>query len=217
MAFNSAEKVANRVDEVRALGAERLEKRDAKAFHEVLDIFVATAAREEILEQSAEELYGSFLALWKFCQTRPPEKSKVRIYNPRIAEHGWESSHTIVEAVNDDMPFLVDSLTVLLTEKGLGLHALVHPVLHVRRDAKGALAGITKAGDKNATSESVIQVKIDQVADPKTLAELGFTEDQIPMLAQIAFDDPQTIGNPRDLTIESYQQIYQRTFDLGRR
>ncbi|KUJ73428.1 hypothetical protein AVO45_15200 [Ruegeria marisrubri] len=173
MAFNSAEKVANRLDEVRALAAERLERSDAGAFREVIDIFAATAAHDEILEQPAEELYGSLLALWKFCQTRNPGESKVRIYNPRIAEHGWESSHTILEAINDDMPFLVDSLTALLTEKGLALHALVHPVLQVRRDSKGALAGLCKPGEKNTISESVIQVKIDQVADPKALAELG--------------------------------------------
>ena len=49
-----------------------------------------------------------------------------------------------------------------------------------------------------------------------TLQALGFTEDQIPMLAQIAFNDPQTIGNPRDLTQKSYEQIYRRTFDLGK-
>jgi choline dehydrogenase len=50
-----------------------------------------------------------------------------------------------------------------------------------------------------------------------TLQALGFAEDEIPMLADIAFKDPQTIGNPRDLTCESYIQIYKRTFELGRR
>jgi len=49
-----------------------------------------------------------------------------------------------------------------------------------------------------------------------TLQELGFDEGEIPMLSQIAFNDPQTIGNPRDLTRESYVKIYQRTFDLGK-
>jgi choline dehydrogenase len=49
-----------------------------------------------------------------------------------------------------------------------------------------------------------------------TLQELGFSEDQIPMLAKIAFEDPQTVGNPRDLTQKSYEQIYRRTFDLGK-
>ena len=50
-----------------------------------------------------------------------------------------------------------------------------------------------------------------------TLQQLGFSEDQIPMLAEIAFNDPQTIGNPRDLSLESYKKIYQRTFDLGKK
>jgi choline dehydrogenase len=48
-----------------------------------------------------------------------------------------------------------------------------------------------------------------------TLQELGFSEDEIPMLAEIAYHDPQTIGNPRDLTLESYHKIYKRAFDLG--
>jgi choline dehydrogenase len=49
-----------------------------------------------------------------------------------------------------------------------------------------------------------------------TLQDLGFHEDEIPMLAEIAYQDPQTIGNPRDLSLESYVKIYRRAFDLGR-
>jgi choline dehydrogenase len=49
-----------------------------------------------------------------------------------------------------------------------------------------------------------------------TLQELGFKEEEIPLLAKIAFDDPQTIGNPRDLSVKSYEQIYQRAFELGK-
>jgi choline dehydrogenase len=50
-----------------------------------------------------------------------------------------------------------------------------------------------------------------------TLQDLGFKEEEIPMLAEIAFKDPQTIGNPRDLSLPSYVKIYQRTFDIGKR
>jgi|HigsolmetaAR202D_1030399.scaffolds.fasta_scaffold00162_5 Alcohol dehydrogenase, class IV len=50
-----------------------------------------------------------------------------------------------------------------------------------------------------------------------TLQELGFSEDEIPHLAEIAFADPQTIGNPRDLSKESYVKIYQRAFSFGKR
>jgi choline dehydrogenase len=48
-----------------------------------------------------------------------------------------------------------------------------------------------------------------------TLQELGFAEDEIPMLAEIAYKDPQTIGNPRDLSVQSYAKIYQRAFSFG--
>jgi choline dehydrogenase len=48
-----------------------------------------------------------------------------------------------------------------------------------------------------------------------TLQELGFKREEIPHLAEIAFNDPQTIGNPRDLSLKSYVQIYERTFEMG--
>lgn len=48
-----------------------------------------------------------------------------------------------------------------------------------------------------------------------SLQELGFNEEEIPYLAEIAFKDPQTIGNPRDLTQKAYEGIYKRAFDLG--
>ena len=49
-----------------------------------------------------------------------------------------------------------------------------------------------------------------------SLQQLGFTEDQIPLLAELAFNDPQTIGNPREIDYEGYAQVYQRAFDLGK-
>jgi choline dehydrogenase len=48
-----------------------------------------------------------------------------------------------------------------------------------------------------------------------SLQVLGFREEEIPMLADIAFKDPQTIGNPRDLSLDSYVKIYRRTFAMA--
>jgi choline dehydrogenase len=48
-----------------------------------------------------------------------------------------------------------------------------------------------------------------------TLAELGFSEDEIPMLARIAFEDPQTVGNPRELGVADYEEIYRAAFARG--
>lgn len=50
-----------------------------------------------------------------------------------------------------------------------------------------------------------------------TLQDLGFSEDEIPMLAKIATEDPQTIGNPREVDRSGYEQIYKRAFEVGKR
>jgi choline dehydrogenase len=46
-----------------------------------------------------------------------------------------------------------------------------------------------------------------------TLPEMGIPEGDIPMLAQLAYDDPQTVGNPRDIDVEGYEAIYRSCFE----
>ncbi|TMD16641.1 MAG: iron-containing alcohol dehydrogenase [Chloroflexi bacterium] len=62
--------------------------------------------------------------------------------------------------------------------------------------------------------EYVHQLTVD--VDIPSMHELGFSEEEIPMLADKAFADPQTIGNPRDVDAANYRKIYRRAFDLGK-
>jgi choline dehydrogenase len=56
----------------------------------------------------------------------------------------------------------------------------------------------------------------DDVGIPR-MEELGFSEDEIPMLARIAYEDPQTIGNPREVDVAGYEEIYRNSFARGKR
>ena len=47
------------------------------------------------------------------------------------------------------------------------------------------------------------------------MEELGFSEEEIPMLARIAYEDPQTVGNPREVTVADYEEIYRGAFAKG--
>ena len=49
------------------------------------------------------------------------------------------------------------------------------------------------------------------------MEELGFSEEEIPMLARIAYEDPQTIGNPREVDAAGYEEIYRNSFARGKR
>jgi choline dehydrogenase len=54
----------------------------------------------------------------------------------------------------------------------------------------------------------------DDVGIP-SMTELGFSEDEIPMLARIAFEDPQTHGNAREVDVAAYEEIYRNAFARG--
>jgi choline dehydrogenase len=82
-------------------------------------------------------------------------------------------------------------------------------------------ARIAQAMGENTWGLSVweaAEVAVDAVArlsadlEIPTLPDMGIPEKDIPMLAQLAFDDPQTIGNPRDIDVKGYEQIYRSCF-----
>ena len=92
---------------------------------------------EDVAERDVLDLFGAVLSLWQFAHVRKPGEPKVRVFNPMVEEHGWQSPHTVVQIVNDDMPFLVDSMQMEVQRNGLTLHFIAHPIVTVRRDAQG--------------------------------------------------------------------------------
>ncbi|GAB3733615.1 NAD-glutamate dehydrogenase [Luteimonas pelagia] len=93
----------------------------------------------------------------EFARKRKPGTVNVRLFNPTRAKHGWDTPHTVLQVVNDDMPFLVDSVTMALAELGIGVHVLGHPVVAMVRDRGGKLI---KAGEGDG--ESLIHLEIDR-------------------------------------------------------
>ena len=53
----------------------------------------------------------------EFARRRAPGETKLRVYNPQFETHGWQSTHTAVEVVTDDKPFLIDSVTIELNRR----------------------------------------------------------------------------------------------------
>ena len=126
---------------------------------------------EDLAERRPGDLYGAALSHWNFARKREAAHARVRVFNPSIVEHGWQSTHTIIEIVNDDMPFLVDSVTMEVNRQGLTLHLIVHPIIPVRRTPDGILVDVSD--DPAAPRESFIHVEVDRMVDPARMSALA--------------------------------------------
>jgi glutamate dehydrogenase len=135
--------------------------------------YYSQVAADDLAERPLADLYGAALSHWHFARVFAGGSPKLRVYNPRLEEHGWQSTHTVIEIVNDDMPFLVDSITMEVNRQGLTQHLIIHPVLQVRRDAAHRIAGLAREpGEPGARFESLIHVEVDRVTDPARLQAL---------------------------------------------
>ncbi|MFP5416033.1 MAG: NAD-glutamate dehydrogenase, partial [Actinomycetes bacterium] len=66
---------------------------------------------------------------------RSPGEDLISITTPREASHGWSAGgSTLIQVVTDDRPFIVDTVTLILTEAGWTIRDLRHPILDVRRE-----------------------------------------------------------------------------------
>ena len=180
------------VESAAALAAERLGRDRGENVARFLRQFYGHVPPEDILARPAEDLYGAALSLWRFAETRPPGQAKVRVINPRLEEHGWRSPRTTVEIVNDDMPFLVDSIAAALTGKGYTVHLVIHPILRVERDAAGRLTRLHDADAKTngkALRESFMHVEVSEESDPRRLAELAIHLEGVLAEVRVAVED----------------------------
>jgi glutamate dehydrogenase len=127
---------------------------------------------EDLAERAPKQLAKAALAHLSFGARRLAGRSLVRVFNPDPAQDGFECPHTLVLTVTDDMPFLVDSLSMAFARAELAVHLIVHPVLQVRRDRRGVLTEIGANGAHAAHAESWQLYEIDRVTEPAQLAQL---------------------------------------------
>ena len=124
---------------------------------------------DELQARGTATLFAIANAHWRLLDAaRPDNTAKVRVFNPTLAEDGFVSEHTVVQIVNDNMPFLVDSVTMAINRGNRTAHWIVHPLMSVTRDAQGKVMGISSAAAATVAGrhdpvESIIQVECDRI------------------------------------------------------
>jgi glutamate dehydrogenase len=150
----------------------QLSARRAALARDYINAFFRRVPMEELARENPEVLARRVASQLKFIARRQAGETLLRVFNASKSKHGWESSHTIVEMVNDDKPFLVDSATLALSEMNLDVHLIIHPVIRVRRGKNGSLLAISSRQDTGAMAESVIQIQVSRQSRADVLAEM---------------------------------------------
>ncbi len=184
MPSRASEHKSEVIDTVVAQLRERMTKKDAANLEKFVRQYYNDVAPEDLAGFNAETLYGEALSLWRFAQKRNPGEPKIRVYNPRHEDHGWQSTHTVIEIINDNMPFLVDSVSAGLNRQQLGtgagsaltVHLLIHPLMRVRRNEAGNLISVVDADAapvKDEIAESILHVEVSQQSSPMILESIA--------------------------------------------
>ncbi|MCA1687735.1 MAG: NAD-glutamate dehydrogenase, partial [Actinobacteria bacterium] len=160
------------LDKVLVRVREQLPEDQAPQVEKFVRQYYAWITPEDLAERSPIDVYGAAVAHWSFARQRTPGSTRIRVYNPNFEEHGWQSTHTVLEIVTDDMPFLVDSTRMGVNRQGYAIHLMLHPIMKVRRDDEGRLVEVLDSDDEGAISESIIHVEVDRQTEPGVLQEL---------------------------------------------
>ncbi|NJQ01759.1 NAD-glutamate dehydrogenase [Streptomyces zingiberis] len=151
---------------------------DEEALAGHLRLYYRHTAAEDLVGRDPVDVLGAALSHFRLAESRPQGTADVRVHTPTVEENGWTCSHSVVEVVTDDMPFLVDSVTNELSRQGRGIHVVVHPQVMVRRDVTGELIEVlgAPASDaeypQDALRESWIHVEIDRETDRADLQQI---------------------------------------------
>jgi glutamate dehydrogenase len=117
-------------------------------------------------------MYAAALDHRRLAADRVPGQLRLHIHAPAD-----DLPRTVVQIVTDDMPFLVDSVTALLTAHQLDVHLLVHPLIVVRREPLGKLTRVEAEVEPDDAIdgdivESWIRIEIDPVRDQAAREQL---------------------------------------------
>jgi glutamate dehydrogenase len=162
-------------------------KKQPKSFADFVKAFYSESKAYDFANYSVEDLYNAALFSFDFFNTKKSGEMKVRICNPTLQKDGFESPYTIIDIVNDNMPFLVDSTVSYLDKQGIRIKNILHPIFSISRDKSGKFQEIS--AEKNATQESVIQLHIEKTTAASDLKMLEENISQILETVSLVVED----------------------------
>lgn len=177
---------------------------------EFAQYYFKALALEDIEAIQIDDLYGAVLTHWNLALNFVPGFEKINIYNPTLEQHGWQSSHTVIDIVIEDRPFLLQSVTMEINRQGLACHLAVHPVFSVERSADHDLIQVYPESGLSGQAECMLHLEIDRQANPAILDMLRRSLRKILIDVRAATEDWHASLNKMSMIIEELKGMKQK-------
>jgi glutamate dehydrogenase len=156
----------------------RAEAADRQSLHNLSAAFFSRFPAEDMRGRSVENLYGCLYGLLRFMREWPDRDPKIRLFNPEVQSHGWESKYTTLVILCRGIPFTTASVRGELNRRNLSIHTIASSNLAVSRDDQGVLQAILRGengGAANHPEEALLFFELGRQSNPAELGELAAT------------------------------------------
>ena len=128
---------------------------------------------DDIAGWTATELAEVAGSMCDWAEARKAGEHKVKAFTPDHKRDGWHIPHTVLQVVNDDMPFIVDSIAAELAAQNLTIDVLFHPILNAARSKAGKLEDVRDDKAEGYVTESYVYIELEQMLSPESADKLA--------------------------------------------
>lgn len=160
------------LDNVYTLIRKKVDKTQAQLVEQFARILFNNISRDDLENRVDSDLYGACLSLWNEFSDYHDSEPFIRVFNPEISKHGWQSSHTIIEIITEDMPFLVDSVRMAINRLSITAHLLLHSPIAVKRNKSHMVESLLDTKQEGHGKQTIFLIEVDRQTSKKALQDI---------------------------------------------
>ena len=145
-----------------------------------VNLFYSQLQIKDLSEYEKEDLVKHAVNSFDFISSRKGNDSKIIIRNFKSEKKAKNNEFSVINILNDDKPFLVDSIVLHIDSMNIAIKNIIHPIVKVKRNSKGQLENIVSNDQITPTTkdlseyqnESIIQIHLNSTYKKEVLDEL---------------------------------------------
>jgi len=154
---------------------EKIPGKSAALVEQFAHLLYSNISALDLASRNDSDMYGATLSLWRSLNEHKDDVPIIHVFNPSVSNNGWKSSHTVIEIIVKDMPFLVDSIRIALNRLGLSPHLMLNTIVKIARDNEQHINQLTSAVEsktKSLSQKTIFFIEIDRQSSKEELTNI---------------------------------------------